>query len=89
MSEYSKIRYIHLENFMGYQNQTVDFAGNNILHLTGDNGSGKSSVVRALEVAFSERHSRLRNNLIRKGADLARITVAFENGIHLEYLRQP
>lgn len=89
MSEYSKIRYIHLENFMGYQDQTVDFAGNNILHLTGDNGSGKSSVIRALEVAFSERHSRLRNNLIRKGADLARITVAFEDGIHVEYLRQP
>ena len=36
MSEYSKIRYIHLENFMGYQDQTVDFAGNKILHPTGD-----------------------------------------------------
>ena len=88
MSTYSKIRCIRLENFMGYPDQIIDFASKPILHITGDNGTGKSSVIRALEVAFCGRHSRHKNKLIRKGQTKTTITVTLEDGTHVEYLRQ-
>lgn len=88
MSTYSKIRCIRLENFMGYPDQIIDFKSKPILHITGDNGTGKSSVIRALEVAFCGRHSRHKNKLIRKGQTKTTITLTLEDGTHVEYLRQ-
>lgn len=88
MSTHSKIRCIRLENFMGYTDEIIDFKGKPILHITGDNGTGKSSVIRALEVAFCGRHSRHKNKLIHTGQTKTTITLTLEDGTHVEYLRQ-
>lgn len=75
------IKEIIVENFMSYEYARIPFRpGINIV--CGPNGSGKSSILLALAVAlgqtYTERSKRL-SDLIRRGKDLARITVAFDN----------
>ena len=75
------IKEIILENFMSYEYARIPFKpGLNII--CGPNGSGKSSILLALAVAlgqtYTERSRRL-SDLIRRGKDLARATVVFDN----------
>ncbi|MGQ9782292.1 MAG: AAA family ATPase, partial [Nitrososphaeria archaeon] len=75
------IREIILENFMSYEYARIPLAkGLNII--CGPNGSGKSSILLGISVAlgqvYTERSRRL-SDLIRRGKDLGRVTVVFDN----------
>ncbi|RLE66160.1 MAG: hypothetical protein DRJ38_02360 [Thermoprotei archaeon] len=75
------LKEIILENFMSYKYARIPLKpGLNII--TGPNGSGKSSLLLGIAVAlgqtYTERGRRL-CDLIRRGEDIARVTVVLDN----------
>ncbi len=75
------IREIILENFMSHEYSRVQLKpGLNII--CGPNGAGKSSILLGLSIAlgqtYTERSKRL-SDLIRRGKDLGRVSVVFDN----------
>jgi len=78
------IQEIILENFTSYEYSRIPFnPGLNLV--CGPNGAGKSSILLALAVAlgqtYTERSRRL-SDLIRRGKDLGRVSVVFDNYPH-------
>ncbi|MEM3513710.1 MAG: AAA family ATPase [Candidatus Hadarchaeum sp.] len=77
------IREIILENFMSHEYSRVPLkSGLNII--VGPNGAGKSSILLGLAVAlgqtYTERSRRL-GDLVRRGKDLGRVSVVFDNSV--------
>ncbi len=75
------LKEIILENFMSYEYARIPLKpGLNLI--SGPNGAGKSSILLAISVAlgqiYTERSKRLRD-LIRRGNEIARITLVFDN----------
>ena len=75
------IKEVIIENFMSYKYARIPLkTGLNIV--TGPNGSGKSSMLLAISVAlgltYTERGRKL-SDLIRRGEDVARVTIVFDN----------
>jgi chromosome segregation ATPase len=75
------LKEIILENFMSYEYARIPLKpGLNLI--SGPNGAGKSSILLAISVAmgqiYTERGRRLRD-LIRRGTEIARITLVFDN----------
>jgi len=75
------LKEIILENFMSYEYARIPLKpGLNLI--SGPNGAGKSSILLAISVAlgqiYTERGKRLRD-LIRRGTEIARITLVFDN----------
>jgi chromosome segregation ATPase len=75
------IKEIILENFMSHKYSRIPLrAGLNII--CGPNGSGKSSILLGLAVAlgqsYTERSRRL-GELVRRGENIGRVTVVFNN----------
>ncbi len=75
------IREIILENFMSYEYARIPLnQGLNLI--VGPNGSGKSSILLAISVAFGQAYterSRKLSDLIRRGKDIARVSLIFDN----------
>ncbi len=75
------IKEIILENFMSYEYARIPL--NHGLNLiVGPNGAGKSSVLLAISVAFGQAYterSRKLSDLIRRGKDIARVSLIFDN----------
>ncbi|MEM3404184.1 MAG: AAA family ATPase [Nitrososphaeria archaeon] len=75
------IREIIVENFMSYEYARIPLTkGLNII--CGPNGSGKSSILLGISVALGQiytERSRKLSDLIRRGKDLGRVTVVFDN----------
>ncbi len=89
VEEVSKERPVHLttvkeiilENFMSYEYARVPLRGGLNL-IVGPNGAGKSSVLLAISVAFGQAYterSRKLSDLIRRGKDIARVSLVFDN----------
>jgi len=77
------IQEIILENFMSHEYSRIPLkSGLNII--VGPNGAGKSSILLGLAVAlgqtYTERSRRL-SDLIRRGKDLGRVSVVFDNSV--------
>lgn len=77
----SHVKEIILENFMSYDYARIPFKpGLNLI--SGPNGAGKSSILLALSVALGQSHterSRKLSDLIRRGEEMARVSVVFDN----------
>src|SRR6202049_235880 len=77
------IREIILENFMSYEYARIPL--NHGLNLiVGPNGAGKSSILLAISVAFGQAYterSRKLSDLIRRGKDIARVSLIFDNRV--------
>ena len=75
------IKEIILENFMSYEYARIPFReGLNLV--VGPNGAGKSSILLAISVAFGQAYterSRKLSDLIRRGKDIARVSLIFDN----------
>ena len=80
-SHLTTVREIILENFMGYEYARIPLReGLNLI--VGPNGAGKSSVLLAISVAFGQAYterSRKLSDLIRRGKDIARVSLVFDN----------
>ncbi|MDA4137061.1 MAG: AAA family ATPase [Thaumarchaeota archaeon] len=75
------IKEIILENFMSYEYARIPFReGLNLV--VGPNGAGKSSILLAISVAFGQAYterSRKLSDLIRRGKEIARVSLIFDN----------
>src|SRR5216683_8082419 len=75
------IKEIILENFMSYEYARIPLnQGLNLI--VGPNGAGKSSVLLAISVAFGQAYterSRKLSDLIRRGKEIARVSLVFDN----------
>ena len=80
-SHLTTVREIILENFMSYEYARIPLReGLNLI--VGPNGAGKSSVLLAISVAFGQAYterSRKLSDLIRRGKDIARVSLVFDN----------
>src|SRR5271157_707498 len=77
----TSVKEIILENFMSYEYARIPLHdGLNLI--VGPNGAGKSSVLLAMSVAFGQAYterSRKLSDLIRRGKDIARVSLVFDN----------
>ncbi len=77
------VKEIILENFMSYEYARIPLReGLNLI--VGPNGAGKSSVLLAISVAFGQAYterSRKLSDLIRRGKDIARVSLVFDNSV--------
>ncbi|MDE1852238.1 MAG: AAA family ATPase [Thaumarchaeota archaeon] len=80
-SHSTTVKEIILENFMSYEYARILLReGLNLI--IGPNGAGKSSVLLAISVAFGQAYterSRKLSDLIRRGKDIARVSLVFDN----------
>ncbi|MBV4450703.1 hypothetical protein KM792_13720 [Clostridium tyrobutyricum] len=75
----SKIKKIEVKSYVGLQEFGLDAGKVNIFR--GPKGSGKSSVIEALETAFT--NSKRRTEVIRHGEDEATLYVELDNGLEI------
>jgi structural maintenance of chromosomes protein 5 len=77
------IKEIILENFMSYEYARIPLnQGLNLI--VGPNGAGKSSILLAISVAFGQAYterSRKLSDLIRRGKEIARVSLIFDNRV--------
>ncbi len=77
------VKEIILENFMSYEYARIPLReGLNLI--VGPNGAGKSAVLLAISVAFGQAYterSRKLSDLIRRGKDIARVSLVFDNSV--------
>lgn len=77
----TNVREIILENFMSYEYARIPLReGLNLI--VGPNGAGKSSVLLAISVALGQiytERSRKLSDLIRRGKEIARVSLIFDN----------
>src|SRR2546426_751052 len=77
----TSIREIILENFMSYEYARIPLReGLNLI--VGPNGAGKSSILLAISVALGQvytERSRKLSDLIRRGKEIARVSLVFDN----------
>ena len=77
----TSLKEIIMENFMRYEYARIPlWEGLNLI--VGPNGAGKSSVLLAISVAFGQAYterSRKLSDLIRRGTDIARVSLVFDN----------
>ena len=80
-SHVTTVKEIILENFMSYEYARIPLReGLNLI--VGPNGAGKSSVLLAISVAFGQAYterSRKLSDLIRRGKEIARVSLVFDN----------
>ena len=80
-SHLTTVKEIILENFMSYEYARIPLReGLNLI--VGPNGAGKSSVLLAISVAFGQAYterSRKLSDLIRRGKEIARVSLIFDN----------
>ena len=82
-SHLTTVKEIILENFMSYEYARIPLReGLNLV--IGPNGAGKSSVLLAISVAFGQAYterSRRLSDQIRRGKELARVSLVFDNSV--------
>ena len=79
--EYSKLVSWSVENFMGIEKGTVTFDDKGIINIKGYNDSGKSALLRALDVLFFNIKPNSQVSFIKDGTDYFRIMAKFDDGV--------
>lgn len=80
---YSKISEVEVFNFMSFRHARVVFDDSNILNLKGYNDSGKSALLRAVEVCLADMYKRAQGKYIRYGSEYFRVVVTFDDGVSI------
>ncbi|MDR0920579.1 MAG: AAA family ATPase [Oscillospiraceae bacterium] len=85
-NKYSKLVSVELHNFMSIKHCLVEFGDRGILNIKGYNDSGKSAILRALEVLFFNIRPRDHQKFILsygegEAENFFRITVKFDDGV--------
>lgn len=83
----NKIESIHIENFMSIENATIRFDDSNILSLCGYNDSGKSAVIRLIDIMFYNAYTNEQVHYIKDGADYFKCILTFTDGVDYERVK--
>lgn len=81
MSEYSKLKSIELQNFMGFIKAKATFDESGSLNLKGYNSSGKSAFLTACAVAMMNAFPNKQAKYIHHGMEYFRIVLCFNDGV--------
>lgn len=79
----SKIKKVRIKNFMSIEEDELEFDDSNVIVLKGYNNSGKSAVIKAIEVALFGKYENKQIAFIRDGENFFHIEVVFDDGITL------
>lgn len=80
--EYSKITSVEVINFMAFSHAKIVFdEDDNIINLKGYNGSGKTTIHRAIMVCLANMFTRDQVKLIKHDEEYFRIVVSFDDGV--------
>lgn len=80
---YPKITSFRIKNFMSIEDASLTFDDSNILNIKGFNDSGKSGILKAMEVSLFNRYPRDQIKFIQDGKPGFSIQVNFEGGVSL------
>jgi hypothetical protein len=80
---YSKILWYEVWNFMSIEHAKVEFDEKGIINFKGYNDSGKSTMLRALDVCLLNKHQQSQTRFIRDDASYFRVLVAFSDGVKI------
>lgn len=83
----SEIRRIHIENFMSISKADIEFDKRNIIQLCGYNDSGKSAVIRLLDIMFYNAYSSVQSKFIKDGESYFKGVLYFSDGIIYERIK--
>ena len=83
----SLIKKIHIENFMSIGNADIEFDDSNIIDLCGYNDSGKSAVIRLLDIMFYNAYSMEQVHFIKQGEDYFKCIMYFDDGVEYERIK--
>lgn len=83
MVSYPRITAIELANFMSIESARLEFDESGVLNICGYNDSGKSAIIRALEVLFYDAYPNEQVNFIQDGKDYFGVGLEFEDGISI------
>ena len=83
----SLIKKIHIENFMSIANADIEFDERNIIDLCGYNDSGKSAVIRLIDIMFYNAYSTEQVHFIRTGEDYFKCIMYFDDGVEYERIK--
>lgn len=83
LDKHSRLLWWSVENFMCIAQARVEFDDTNIINFKGFNDSGKSAMLRALEVILSNKYPTEQAKFIKDGESYFRIMVGFSDGVVL------
>lgn len=81
MEGYPNIKKWEVYNFMSIEHGVCEFDDSNIIFLKGYNDSGKSAMLRALDVLFYNKNAQSQVQFIQDDKDYFRIVAYFEDGV--------
>ena len=81
MEGYPKLEKWEVYNFMSIEHGVCKFDDSNIIFLKGYNDSGKSAMLRALDVLFYNKHAQSQVQFIQDDKDYFRVLAYFEDGV--------
>src|SRR3712207_3755150 len=76
----SKIKKLNIKNFLGLEELGLDCSKVNLIK--GPKGSGKSSIIEAIEKTFTNKNRR--TEVVRHGADEATLLIELDNGLEVD-----
>ncbi len=56
-----KIKYLEIKNFRKFENISIEFSDDHMAVIAGKNGTGKTSILEAIDIAFSEKSAKFMN----------------------------
>lgn len=83
LDKHSRLLWWSVENFMSIKEAKVEFDDTNIINFKGFNDSGKSAMLRALEVLLSNKYPTEQAKFIKDGESYFRVMAGFSDGVVL------
>lgn len=81
MEGYARLQWWEVYNFMSISRGKCEFDERGIINIKGYNDSGKSAMLRALDVLFFNIRPNSQVNFIKDGCDYFRVVAHFEDGV--------
>lgn len=83
LDKHSRLLWWSVVNFMSIKEAKVEFDDTNIINFKGFNDSGKSAMLRALEVLLSNKYPTEQAKFIKDGESYFRVMAGFSDGVVL------
>lgn len=82
------IKSIHIDNFMSIKSADIEFDNRNIIDLCGYNDSGKSAIIRLIDIMFYNAYPTEQVHFIQNGEDFFRCVMVFTDGVEYERIKR-
>ena len=83
----TELKSIYIENFMSIGKALLEFDDRNIISICGYNDSGKSAIIRLIDIMFYNSYSTEQVHYIKDGADYFKCIITFKDGVEYERIK--